>query len=154
MLTSSLLQVGNRVDRFFYQSRAKDPETPESELFAFLLLGDSRLTSFYSATAFPAKLDGTSGHLIITFGPQTPPTLSFVPLKSPFEKPSFEKPVADLVEVKKRGVSQSFGSRDTSKADLLARRSSSRALCLAGPLPSTYKAWDSYVYLSGSLSLL
>lgn len=66
-----------------------------------------RLT-YFPLTAYPAKLDGTSGHLVITFGPQTPPTLSFVPLKSPFTKPSFERPVADLVEIKKQGVSDAW----------------------------------------------
>lgn len=141
-LTFPPLQVGNHVDRFFYQSRAKDPETPESELAALIwtscLEADLPFT-----TAFPAKLDGTSGHLTITFGPHTPPTLSFVPLKSPFEKPSFEKPVADLVEVKKRGVGRNLHSWNGIKANLPARRSLSLALCSAGPHPSICKAWDS-----------
>lgn len=101
----AISQVGTRVDRFFYQSRAKDPGTPECELCTSCQPLEPILTLLCSPTAFPAKLDGTSGHLIITYGPQSPPTLSFVPLKSPFEKPSFDKPVADLVEVKKRGVS-------------------------------------------------
>ncbi|KAK4056525.1 hypothetical protein OIO90_002372 [Microbotryomycetes sp. JL221] len=76
-------KVGNKIDRFFYQSRAKDPETPE---------------------AYPAKLHGTSGHLILTSGPDTQPTLSFVPLRSSLSKPSFQVKVEDLVEVKKKGV--------------------------------------------------
>ncbi|KAK4055784.1 hypothetical protein OIV83_000331 [Microbotryomycetes sp. JL201] len=76
-------KVGNKIDRFLYQSRAKDPETPD---------------------AYPAKLRGTSGHLILTSGPDTKPTLSFVPLKSSLSKPSFQVPVEDLVEVKKKGV--------------------------------------------------
>ncbi|KAM0788664.1 hypothetical protein ACM66B_002763 [Microbotryomycetes sp. NB124-2] len=76
-------KVGNKIDRFLYQSRAKDPETPD---------------------AYPAKLHGTSGHLILTSGPDTKPTLSFVPLKSSLSKPSFQVAVEDLVEIKKKGV--------------------------------------------------
>ncbi|KAL8276463.1 hypothetical protein RQP46_011113 [Phenoliferia psychrophenolica] len=75
-------KVGNKVDRVFYQSRAKDDLTADS---------------------YPAKLDGTSGHIVITHQEGLAPTLTFEPLHHP-DKPSFNEPVADLVEVKKVGV--------------------------------------------------
>lgn len=77
-------KVGNKVDRMLYQSRAKDDGTPE---------------------AYPAKMDGTSGHLVIDHRPGLKePTLSFVPLRSPTEKRTFHEKINDLVEVKKSGV--------------------------------------------------
>ncbi len=77
-------KVGNKVDRMLYQSRAKDDGTPES---------------------YPAKMDGTSGHLIIDHRPDLPePTLSFIPLRSPTEKRTFHENINDLVEIKKSGV--------------------------------------------------
>ncbi|BGP14892.1 hypothetical protein JCM10213_003753 [Rhodosporidiobolus nylandii] len=81
---STKQKVGNKIDRFLYQSRAKDEETPYS---------------------FPAKLDGTSGHLVVKHSPDSPvATLSFVPLKANWSHPTFEQPIEDLVELKKRGV--------------------------------------------------
>ncbi|GAA5988760.1 hypothetical protein JCM11641_006530 [Rhodosporidiobolus odoratus] len=77
-------KVGNKIDRFFYQSRAKDEETPYS---------------------FPAKFDGTSGHIVVKHSPSSPvATVAFVPLKANWSHPTFEKPIEDLVELKKRGV--------------------------------------------------
>ncbi|GAA5861821.1 hypothetical protein JCM8547_008565 [Rhodosporidiobolus lusitaniae] len=77
-------KVGNKIDRLFFQSRAKDEETPFS---------------------FPAKHDGVSGHLIVKHSPSSPvSTIGFVPIKANFSHPTWEKPIEDLVEMKKRGV--------------------------------------------------
>ncbi|GAA5892908.1 uncharacterized protein JCM6883_007510 [Sporobolomyces salmoneus] len=77
-------KVGNKIDRMFYQSRAKDDHTPHS---------------------FPAKWNGTSGHIIIAHSPSSPSSLiSFTPLKASIQHPVFEKPIEDIVEIKKRGV--------------------------------------------------
>ncbi|GAA5962521.1 hypothetical protein JCM3765_003716 [Sporobolomyces pararoseus] len=77
-------KVGNKIDRVFYQSRAKDDHTPHS---------------------FPAKWNGTSGHIIVQHSPSSPASLlSFTPLKASIQHPVFEKPIEDIVEIKKRGV--------------------------------------------------
>ncbi|GAA5906885.1 hypothetical protein JCM6882_006856 [Rhodosporidiobolus microsporus] len=77
-------KVGGKIDRLLYYSRAKDEETPHS---------------------FPAKLNGTSGHLIVKHSANNAvSTLSFVPLKANWSHPTFEHPIEDLVELKKRGV--------------------------------------------------
>ncbi|GAA5864200.1 hypothetical protein JCM1840_006699 [Sporobolomyces johnsonii] len=81
---SAKQKVGNKIDRVFYQSRAKDDFTP---------------------TSFPAKFNGTSGHLVIKHTPLEPvSTISFVPLKASFQHPTFERPIEDIVEIKKLGV--------------------------------------------------
>ncbi|GAA5820815.1 hypothetical protein JCM3770_000351 [Rhodotorula araucariae] len=77
-------KVGNKVDRLMHHSRAKDEMTPYS---------------------FPAKFNGTSGHLIVRHSPAAArSTLSFTPLKASFQHPTFEKDIEDLVELKKHGV--------------------------------------------------
>ncbi|BGP38891.1 hypothetical protein JCM10449v2_002829 [Rhodotorula kratochvilovae] len=78
-------KVGNKVDRMMHHSRAKDEMTPYS---------------------FPAKFNGTSGHLIVRHSPSAPgrSTLSFTPLKASFQHSTFEKDIEDLVELKKHGV--------------------------------------------------
>ncbi|GAA5927527.1 uncharacterized protein JCM15063_005925 [Sporobolomyces koalae] len=77
-------KVGNKIDRVFYQSRAKDDHTPHS---------------------FPAKWNGTSGHIIVKHSPALPQALvSFAPLKASMQHPTFERPIEDIVEIKKRGV--------------------------------------------------
>ena len=77
-------KVGSKVDRMLYQSRAKDEGTAES---------------------YPAKMDGTSGHLVVDHRVGlAEPTLSFVPLRSPTEKRTFHENINDLVEIKKSGV--------------------------------------------------
>ncbi|GAA6001212.1 uncharacterized protein JCM10292_006959 [Rhodotorula paludigena] len=77
-------KVGNKIDRLLYHSRAKDDMTPHS---------------------FPAKFNGASGHLIVKHSPSVAEsTIAFVPLKAGFSHPTFERPIADLVELKKRGV--------------------------------------------------
>ncbi|KAM0746009.1 hypothetical protein T439DRAFT_330201 [Meredithblackwellia eburnea MCA 4105] len=77
-------KVGNKIDRVFYQSRAKDTFTPEE---------------------FPAKLDGTSGHIVIAHSPEGPATVSFRTLRKPDPSAApFEAQLVDLVEVKKHGV--------------------------------------------------
>ncbi|GAA6004837.1 hypothetical protein JCM11491_002250 [Sporobolomyces phaffii] len=77
-------KVGNKIDRMFYQSRAKDDFTPHS---------------------FPAKWNGTSGHIIIAHSPSSPRSIvSFTPLKASLQHPVFEKAIEDIVEIKKRGV--------------------------------------------------
>lgn len=123
--TRRLAQVGNKIDRFLYQSKAKDDETPQSELrtcdnclarfnnfdrrrMALHFAHELTSTTPFLPPAYPAKLDGTSGHLVITVGPQSPPTLSFVPLRSIDNKPTFHEPINDLVEIKKRGVSGTY----------------------------------------------
>ncbi|KAK4701207.1 hypothetical protein P7C70_g5032, partial [Phenoliferia sp. Uapishka_3] len=75
-------KVGNKVDRILYQSRAKDD---------------------FTADSYPAKLDGTSGHLVISHYEGVTPTLTFEPLRHP-ETPAFTESIVDLVEVKKGGV--------------------------------------------------
>ncbi|KAI5475212.1 hypothetical protein MNV49_001723 [Pseudohyphozyma bogoriensis] len=75
-------KVGNKIDRTFYQSRAKDDNTLSS---------------------FPAKHNGTSGHLIINHRPGAVSTLSFVPLRHP-NRETFNAPIASLVELRKEGV--------------------------------------------------
>ncbi|GAA5950814.1 hypothetical protein JCM21900_002026 [Sporobolomyces salmonicolor] len=81
---STKQKVGNKIDRMFYQSRAKDEFTP---------------------TSFPAKFNGTSGHVVIKHTPLEPvSTISFVPLKASFQHPTFERPIEDIVEIKKLGV--------------------------------------------------
>lgn len=55
--------------------------------------------------AFPAKFNGTSGHLIVKHSPAlAKSTLSFTPLKASLQHPEFEYEIEDLVELKKRGV--------------------------------------------------
>ncbi|GAA5955708.1 hypothetical protein JCM8115_006830 [Rhodotorula mucilaginosa] len=77
-------KVGNKIDRLLHHSRAKDEMTPYS---------------------FPAKYDGTSGHLIVKHSPAlAQSTISFIPLKASFQHPTFEYPIEDLVEMKKHGV--------------------------------------------------
>ncbi|GAA5893935.1 hypothetical protein JCM8208_001283 [Rhodotorula glutinis] len=77
-------KVGNKIDRLMHHSRAKDEMTPFS---------------------FPAKFNGTSGHLIVKHSPAlAKSTLSFTPLKASFQHPEFEYEIEDLVELKKRGV--------------------------------------------------
>ncbi|GAA6005101.1 hypothetical protein JCM10207_008509 [Rhodosporidiobolus poonsookiae] len=77
-------KVGNKLDRIFYQSRAKDEETPYS---------------------FPAKYNGTSGHIIVHHSPSEPAaTVSFIPLKASLSHPTWTKPIEDIVEMKKKGV--------------------------------------------------
>ncbi|GAA6041850.1 hypothetical protein JCM8097_004506 [Rhodosporidiobolus ruineniae] len=81
---SAKQKVGNKIDRLLYQSRAKDEETPHS---------------------FPAKWNGTSGHLVVKHSPANPvSTLAFVPIKANWSHPTWEQPIEDIVEMKKRGV--------------------------------------------------
>ncbi|BGP23695.1 hypothetical protein Rt10032_c05g2579 [Rhodotorula toruloides] len=82
--SSAKQKVGNTIDRLLYQSRAKDDMTP---------------------TSFPAKFNGTSGHIIVKHSPaQATSTVSFIPLKASFSHPTFERPIEDIVEMKKHGV--------------------------------------------------
>ncbi|BGO90559.1 hypothetical protein NBRC10512_005278 [Rhodotorula toruloides] len=82
--SSAKQKVGNKIDRMLYQSRAKDDMTP---------------------TSFPAKFNGTSGHIIVKHSPsQATSTVSFIPLKASFSHPTFERPIEDIVEMKKHGV--------------------------------------------------
>lgn len=77
-------KVGNKIDRVFYQSRAKDDHTPHS---------------------FPAKWNGTSGHIHVKHSPALARSvISFAPLKAGMAHPTFEQPIEDIVEIKKRGV--------------------------------------------------
>ncbi|GAA6063507.1 hypothetical protein JCM10212_004769 [Sporobolomyces blumeae] len=77
-------KVGNKIDRVLYQSRAKDDMTPHS---------------------FPAKLNGTSGHIHVRHSPSEPvATIAFAPLKASLQHPTFERPIEDIVEIKKRGI--------------------------------------------------
>lgn len=54
-----------------------------------------------SAVAYPAKLNGTSGHIIIDSREEgiSMPTISFVPVSG--TKAHFVRPVDDIVEIKK-----------------------------------------------------
>lgn len=54
-----------------------------------------------SAVAYPAKLDGTSGHIIIDSRKEdiSMPTISFVPVSG--TKAHFVRPIDDIVEIKK-----------------------------------------------------
>ncbi|GAA5986387.1 hypothetical protein JCM10908_003732 [Rhodotorula pacifica] len=77
-------KVGTKIDRLLHHSRAKDEMTPFS---------------------FPAKYNGTSGHLIVKHSPAlATSSISFIPLKASFQHPTFEHPIEDLVEMKKHGV--------------------------------------------------
>lgn len=92
-------QVGNKIDRLLYHSRAKDLKTPECASRSPFSLAPL----IHLATAFPAKLSGHSGHLLISHSLSSPPILSFQPLSSP-STTTFQAPLADLVEIKKHGV--------------------------------------------------
>lgn len=60
------------------------------------------INTFGSLIAYPAKLNGTSGHLLLHSAPNSTPTLSFIALRSTNLK--FKAPVSSLVELKKEGV--------------------------------------------------
>jgi hypothetical protein len=61
--------------------------------------------SLHPLSAFPAKFNGTSGHIIVKHSPSSPvSTVGFIPLKVSTHHPTWEKPIEDLVEVKKNGV--------------------------------------------------
>jgi len=98
-------QVGNKIDRVFYQSRAKDDHTPHckssSSVFELPIL---KLITRCSL-AFPAKWNGTSGHIHVKHSPALARSvISFAPLKAGMAHPTFEQPIEDIVEIKKRGV--------------------------------------------------
>ncbi|GAA5981995.1 hypothetical protein JCM11641_006826 [Rhodosporidiobolus odoratus] len=78
-------KVRHKIDRFFYQSRAKEEETPYCSSVSAVPSSSILMSLPYLVTAFPAKV-------------------AFVPLKANWAHPTFEKPIEDLVKLKKRGV--------------------------------------------------
>ncbi|SGZ27607.1 BQ5605_C026g10139 [Microbotryum silenes-dioicae] len=76
-------KLAKGVDKAFFQSRVKDRDMIER---------------------FPAKFEGSSGELVITHEFGQPALVSFVPASSLNKKTMFERPIDDLVEVKKSGV--------------------------------------------------
>jgi hypothetical protein len=79
-----LSKAAGKVDHAVYQSKAKD---------------DGR------ADSYPAKLAGTSGHLVLERRPGREPILSFVPVSSPTDNRDVRGSVEDLVELKKLAMS-------------------------------------------------
>ena len=80
----ALAKAAGKVDHAVYQSKAKDDGRAES---------------------YPAKLAGTSGHLVLERRPGREPVLSFVPVSSPTDHRDVRASVEDLVELKKLAVS-------------------------------------------------
>lgn len=77
-------QIGDKVDKVLFRGNIKD---------------DGNIDSY------PAKLNGTSGHIIIDSREEgiSMPTISFVPVSG--TKAHFVRPVDDIVEIKKSHVS-------------------------------------------------
>ncbi|CAD6577000.1 MAG: hypothetical protein TREMPRED_001836 [Tremellales sp. Tagirdzhanova-0007] len=79
-------QFGTKIDKLFYQGRTKDDGSPES---------------------YPAKLDGTTGHIILESRNEIldQPQVTFVPLSG--KRETFVFAIDDIVELKKAQVSLS-----------------------------------------------
>ncbi|WVO22305.1 uncharacterized protein IAS62_003635 [Cryptococcus decagattii] len=84
MVDGARKQIGDKVDKVLFRGNIKDDGSIES---------------------YPAKLNGTSGHIIIDSRNEgiSMPTISFVPVSG--TKAHFVRPIDDIVEIKKSHVS-------------------------------------------------
>jgi hypothetical protein len=90
------VQIGNRVDQLVFRGLVKDHGTPQCEPGRSII----GLTLII-VIAYPAKLDGTSGRIIIEGRNEllAEAQISFVPLTG--KQPKFVRPINDIVEIKK-----------------------------------------------------
>ncbi|KAL0250702.1 hypothetical protein I308_102885 [Cryptococcus tetragattii IND107] len=84
MVDGARKQIGDKVDKVLFRGNIKDDGSIDS---------------------YPAKLNGTSGHIIIDSRNEgiSMPTISFVPVSG--TKAHFVRPIDDIVEIKKSHVS-------------------------------------------------
>ncbi|KGB74623.2 hypothetical protein CNBG_0461 [Cryptococcus deuterogattii R265] len=84
MVDGARKQIGDKVDKVLFRGNIKDDGSIDS---------------------YPAKLNGTSGHIIIDSRNEgiSMPTISFVPVSG--TKAQFVRPIDDIVEIKKSHVS-------------------------------------------------
>lgn len=80
----ALAAVAGKVDHAVYQSKAEDEGRDDS---------------------YPAKLDGTSGHLVLERRAGREAVLTFIPVSSPTDARTLRASVEDMVELKKSAVS-------------------------------------------------
>jgi hypothetical protein len=95
-------QIGSKIDRLVFKGNVKDHGEIDCKFSLFLHQSrNARQGTGANDAAFPAKLNGESGHIILEGRNDilTAPQISFVPIAGKAER--FVWPLDDIVEIKK-----------------------------------------------------